>query len=142
MTNVRSFQLSDYAPLTNLLQTELSTTCYDETIEAFGRQLSWDSELVLVAVVQHQVVGMIIGTIDNNNGYYYRIAVASSHQRKGIGRALIQALKKKFEQRKVTRVLITMDDHNTDIKTFYESMGYRSGDFQSSMKKLSIVVGN
>jgi ribosomal protein S18 acetylase RimI-like enzyme len=142
MTNVRSFQLSDYAPLTSLLQNELSTTCYEETIEAFGRQLSWDSELVLVAVVQHQVVGMIIGTIDNNNGYYYRIAVASSHQRKGVGRALIHGLKKKFEQRKVSRVLITMDDHNEGIQPFYESLGYRSSDYQSNMKKLSIVVGN
>ncbi|MEX1031395.1 MAG: GNAT family N-acetyltransferase [Paenibacillaceae bacterium] len=142
MTIVRSFQLSDYAPLTSLLQNELSTTCYEETFEAFGRQLSWDSELVLVAVVQHQVVGMIIGTIDNNNGYYYRIAVTSSHQRKGVGRALIQGLKKKFEQRKVSRVLISMDVHNAHIQPFYESLGYRPTDFQNSVKKLSIVVGN
>jgi len=142
MTNVRSFQLSDYAHLTSLLQDELSTTCYEETIEAFGRQLSWDSDLVLVAVVQQQVVGVIIGTIDNNKGYYYRIAVASSHQRKGVGRALIQGLKKKFEQRKVSRVLITMDDHNTNIQPFYESLGYLPVDFHSPLKKLSIVVGN
>jgi ribosomal protein S18 acetylase RimI-like enzyme len=141
MTNVRSFQLSDYAPLTNLLKDVLSATCYDETMEAFGRQLSWDSELVLVALVQQQVVGMIIGTIDNNNGYYYRIAVASSYQRKGVGRALIQGLKKKFEQRKVSRVLVTMDDHNAPIQPFYESLGYRTADFQRSVNKLSIVVG-
>ncbi|MEX2104104.1 MAG: GNAT family N-acetyltransferase [Bacilli bacterium] len=140
--NVRSFQLSDYAPLTNLLQDELSTTCYEETIEAFGRQLSWDSDLVLVAVVQHQVVGIIIGTIDNNKGYYYRIAVANSHQRKGVGRALTQGLKKRFEQRKVSRVLITMDDHNVHNQPFYESIGYRLVDFQNPVKKLSIVVGN
>ena len=141
MTNVRSFQLSDYAPLTSLLQNELSTTCYEETFEAFGRQLSWDSELVLVALVQNQVVGVIIGTIDDNKGYYYRIAVASSHRSRGVGRTLIQGLKKRFEQRKVSRVLITMDDYNAPIQPFYESLGYRPVDFHSS-KKLSIVVGN
>ena len=141
MTNVRPFQLSDYAPITKLLQDVLSATCYEETIEAFGRQLSWDSELVLVAVEQLQVVGVIIGTIDNNKGYYYRIAVASSHRRIGIGRKLIQGLKKRFEQRKVSRVVITMDDHNEVIQPFYESLGYQTSDFQRSANKLSIVAG-
>lgn len=141
MTNVRSFQLSDYAPVTKLLHEVLSDTCYEETMEAFGRQLSWDSELVLIATVQQQVVGMIIGTIDNNKGYYYRIAVSESHQRKGIGKALIQGLKKRFEQRKVSRVLITVDSHNEEIIPFYESMGYGQTDFQRSVGKLSIVCG-
>lgn len=110
-------------------------------MEAFGRQLSWDSEMVLVAAAQGQVVGVIIGTIDNNKGYYYRIAVAKSHQRKGIGRALTQGLKKRFEQRKVSRVLVTVDSHNEPILPFYESLGYGQTDFQRSVRPLSIVGG-
>ena len=141
MTNVRSFQLSDYAPVTNLLKEVLSEECYEDTMEAFGRQLSWDSELVLVASEQQRVVGVIIGTIDNNHGYYYRTAVARSHQRRGIGRLLIQGLQNRFEKRKVSRVLVTVDTHNERILPFYESLGFGQTEQERSLRQLSIVNG-
>ncbi|KRE22746.1 GNAT family N-acetyltransferase [Paenibacillus sp. Soil522] len=139
--NVRSFQLSDYRPITALLEDVLTEECYEQTMEAFARQLSWDSDLVLVAVENSEIVGMIIGTIDNNKGYYYRIAVSPLHQRKGIGKALIQALRQRFEQRNVTKILITADEHNEPVLPLYESMGYVANDFIRSFQKLSIVAG-
>ncbi|CAM4506666.1 ribosomal protein S18 acetylase RimI-like enzyme [Paenibacillus endophyticus] len=139
--NVRSFQLSDYRPITALLEDVLTEECYEQTMEAFARQLSWDSDLVLVAVENSEIVGMIIGTIDNNKGYYYRIAVSPLHQRKGIGKTLIQSLRQRFEQRNVTKILITADEHNEPVLPLYESMGYVANDFIRSFQKLSIVAG-
>ncbi|MCR2804454.1 GNAT family N-acetyltransferase [Paenibacillus soyae] len=139
--NVRSFQLSDYKPLTELLEEVLTTECYEQTMEAFARQLSWDSELVLVAVKQSEIVGMIIGTIDNNKGYYYRIAVSPEHQRVGVGKALVTALRQRFVQRNVTKILITADEHNEPVLPLYESMGFAASDFFRSFQKLSIVTG-
>ncbi|OMF37840.1 GNAT family N-acetyltransferase [Paenibacillus sp. FSL H8-0548] len=139
--NVRSFQLSDYRPITALLEDVLTEECYEQTMEAFARQLSWDSDLVLVAVENSEIVGMIIGTIDNNKGYYYRIAVSPLHQRKGIGKTLIQALRQRFEQRRVTKILITADEHNEPVLPLYESMGYVANDFIRAYQKLSIVAG-
>lgn len=139
--NVRSFQLSDYKPLTELLEEVLTTECYEQTMEAFARQLSWDSDLVLVAVKESEVVGMIIGTIDNNKGYYYRIAVSPNHQRNGVGKALVTALRQRFEQRNVSKILITADEHNEPVLPLYESMGFASTDFFRSFQKLSIVTG-
>ncbi|MFF2093243.1 GNAT family N-acetyltransferase [Paenibacillus sp. NPDC058174] len=139
--NVRSFQLSDYRPLTALLEDVLTEECYEQTMEAFARQLSWDSELVLVAVEQSEIVGMIIGTIDNNKGYYYRVAVLPSHQRRGIGKALIQSLRQRFEQRNVMKILITADEYNEPVLPLYEAMGYAANDFYRSFQKLSIIAG-
>jgi len=139
--NVRSFQLSDYRPVTELLQTVLSEQCYEQTMEAFGRQLSWDSELVLVASVDGEIAGMIIGTIDNNKGYYYRVAVHSDYQRQGIGKKLIRSLRQRFEQRNVSKIMITADEHNEPILSLYESLGYAATDFFRSFQKLSIVAG-
>ncbi|PZD95608.1 GNAT family N-acetyltransferase [Paenibacillus sambharensis] len=138
---VRSFQLSDYRPLTQLLETTLTEVCYEETMEAFARQLSWDSDLVLVATNNQEVVGMIIGTIDQNRGYYYRIAVHPEYQRQGIGKLLIGALRQRFEQRNVSQILITADEYNEPILSLYESMGYAAKDFFRSFQKLSIVAG-
>ena len=139
--DVRSFQLSDYRPVTQLLETVLSAECYEQTMEAFGRQLSWDSELVLVASEDEEIAGIVIGTIDNNKGYYYRIAVHPDFQRQGIGKQLIASLRKRFVQRNVTKIMITADEHNEPILSLYESLGYVAADFFRSFQKLSIVAG-
>ncbi|MFC5450724.1 GNAT family N-acetyltransferase [Paenibacillus aestuarii] len=136
---IRSFQLSDTSSVTMLLQDVLSEVCYEETMEAFARQLSWDTDLVLIAEVEEQLAGMIIGTIDNNNGYYYRIAVAKEHQRRGIGKALIEAMKSRFLQRNVHKIMVTVDVHNEMVLPVYESAGYSTSDFSRAAHRLSIV---
>ncbi|TDF97242.1 GNAT family N-acetyltransferase [Paenibacillus piri] len=138
---VRSFQLSDYVSVTELFNDVLSEACYEETMEAFARQLSWDSELVLVAVENEQIVGVIVGTIDNHNGYYYRIAVTQPFQRRGIGKALIESLKQRFLKRNVHRILVRVDVHNEMILPVYESAGYQATDFSRTAQRLSIVNG-
>jgi ribosomal protein S18 acetylase RimI-like enzyme len=138
---VRSFQLSDYRSVTELFKLVLSESCYDETMEAFARQLSWDSELVLVAVENEQIVGAIVGTIDNHNGYYYRIAVGKEYQRRGFGKALIESMRQRFLQRKVKRIMVTVDVHNEMVLPVYESAGYQAADFSRTSHRLSIVNG-
>jgi ribosomal protein S18 acetylase RimI-like enzyme len=137
--HVRSFQLADTPSVTKLLQEVLTETCYEDTMEAFARQLSWDTELVLIAEEDEQIVGIIIGTIDHNNGYYYRIAVAELYQRKGIGRAMIEAMKQRFLQRKVNKIMVTVDVHNEIMLPIYESAGYHSSDFSRAAHRLSII---
>lgn len=140
MLLVRGFRLSDYAAVTALLEETLSDACFIETMEAFGRQLSWDGELVLVAERNNQLAGVIIGTIDNENGYCYRIAVRRSHQRRGVGRQLIQALRQRFDRRNVKKVLVTVDDHNEAILPFYRAQGFGQADLES-VSQLRIVNG-
>lgn len=139
--HVRSFQLADYRSVTSLLETVLSEDCFELTMKAFARQLSWDSELVLVAALEDKIIGMIIGTIDNNRGFYYRVAVHPDHQKQGVGKALTHMLKQRFEQRNVTKIMVTADEHNEAVMPFYESIGYASADFYHSFQKLSIVAG-
>lgn len=139
---VRSFQLSDYALITSLFKEVLSEECYEETMDAFAKQLSLDPELVLVATVNGLVAGIIIGTIDHKNrGYYYRIAVAKPYRRKGIGKTLINALKDKFTKRKVTQILVTVDKHNEAVLPVYEAVGYTTNHFSRSFRHLRIVSG-
>ena len=138
---IRSIQLSDYASVTQLLGNVMSESCYEETMEVFARQLSWDSDLVLVALEDNQAVGMIMGNIENSKGYYYRIAVDNPFQRKGIGKSLIESLKNRFIKRNVNQILITMDSHNEPLLPLYESLGYRNEDFLRSIKEISIVNG-
>jgi ribosomal protein S18 acetylase RimI-like enzyme len=139
---VRSFQLSDYADTTSLFQKVMCEDCYEETIKAFGRQLKWDSELVLVAVENDQVIGAIIGTIDKNKAYYYKIAVHPDHQRRGIGRTLVDALKEKFVKRRVMKIMVASCEHSDAVIPLFQSAGFHAADFFNQYRKLSIVSGH
>jgi ribosomal protein S18 acetylase RimI-like enzyme len=140
--NVRSFQLSDYADTTSLFQEVMCEDCYEETMKAFGRQLKWDSELVLVAEENGQVIGAVIGTIDKNKAYYYKIAVHPDFQRQGIGKALVQAMEQRFVRRKVARIMVASCGHNEAlVAPLFQSAGYEAADFFRQQEQLSIVNG-
>jgi ribosomal protein S18 acetylase RimI-like enzyme len=140
---IRTFRLSDYLDVNRLLAEVLTESCYNETNSALARQLSWDSELVLLAEEDEQVLGIIIGTIDHNNGYYYRLAVDSDHRRKGIGKELIVALEKRFRQREVSNILIALDEHGESQElSVFDAVGYFERFFPMGRKVLSIASMN
>lgn len=136
---IRSFQLSDYRFVAKLLQEVLSEECCEETMGAFARQLSWDSELVLVATIKGEVAGVLIGTIDQHLGYVYRIAVGESYRRQGVGKSLVSAMYGRFKQRKVMKVLIAEDEHNKLLQPFYEALELCP--YATPQKPLAIVAG-
>ncbi|TCZ77702.1 GNAT family N-acetyltransferase [Paenibacillus albiflavus] len=136
---IRSFKLSDYGPATALLQRVLSEDCYDATIQAFARQLSWDTDLILIAEQDDEMVGIIIGTIDNAKGYVYRVAVTKEHRGLGIGERLTEALKQRFNIRQVNKIMVNMDSYNEVAIPFFESIGYQEVDFFRFTERLSIV---
>jgi len=138
---IRSFRLSDYRMVAELLEEVLSEECCEETMGAFARQLSWDSELVLVAESEGEIAGVLIGTIDHYKGYVYRIAVRSEYRRQGVGRALVSQMSNRFRQRNVMKVLIAEDKHNQVLRPFYDSLGVKSADIVQLSQPLSIVAG-
>jgi ribosomal protein S18 acetylase RimI-like enzyme len=138
---IRSFQLSDYRSVAELLEEVLSEECCEETMGAFARQLSWDSELVLVAESAGNIAGVLIGTIDHHKGYVYRIAVRKEFRLQGVGRALVSTMNNRFRQRNVMKVLVAEDKHNEHLRPFYDSLGLRPVDFVQLTQPLSIVAG-
>ncbi|MFS1514380.1 GNAT family N-acetyltransferase [Chengkuizengella sp. SCS-71B] len=107
--NLRSFQLSDCEKVTNLLKEVLSDTCYKKTIKVFSKQLSYDSELVLVALDDSEVVGVIIGSIKNKRGQYILTENPSCTDNE-VGKKMVNELKERFLQREVKEMNITMHD--------------------------------
>lgn len=138
---IRSFQLSDYRMVIELLQVVLSEECCEETMGAFARQLSFDSDLVLVATMEDTIAGVMIGTIDQHKGYVYRIAVRPEYQRQGVGKALAAAMNARFRQRNVLKVLVASDKHNEGLRPFYEALRDVKFDFVRPSRPLAIVAG-
>jgi len=142
---LRSFRLSDYMPATQLLEASLSEECCEKTLEALARQLSLDGELVVVAEVEdgtdEHLVGIVLGTVDRNKGYYYRLAVHPEYRNRGVGRALVAKLEQKFQQRNVNSIMIAADEHTEVVLPWFEQLGYGTQHVLRSLQKLRIVTG-
>ncbi|QOS97626.1 GNAT family N-acetyltransferase [Brevibacterium sp. JNUCC-42] len=134
---IRTFRLGDYAAITRIWQeTELDRTDM-ETMDSLAKQLAWDSDLVMVAEEDGEVVGVIVGTIDGTRAYFYRLAVSLSSQGLGIGRKLVEALEKRFHQRGVNQILIMVNQANERVLPFYQTMGYELQQYITLSKKIS-----
>lgn len=134
---IRSFRLGDYAAITRIWRETGLEHSETETLDALAKQLAWDSELVLVAEEQGEVIGVIVGTIDGTRAYFYRLAVLPSLQGSGIGRKLVEAIEAKFKQRGVNRILIMINQDNQRVLPFYHSLGYELQKYITLSKQLS-----
>ncbi len=134
---IRTFRLGDYAAITRIWQETGLEQTEMESLDALAKQLAWDSELVMVAEHEGEVVGVVVGTIDGTRAYFYRLAVDPKMQGTGIGRKLVEAIENRFRQRGVNHVLIMVNQDNKKVLPFYHSLGYELQKYVTLSKKLS-----
>jgi len=55
--------------------------------------------------------------------FLYDIAVAADHQRRGIGRRLVDALRREASNQGITTMFVPADEEDTDALQFYAALG-------------------
>jgi len=94
-----------------------------------GRLLARPGFWAYAAVVDGASVGGLTAhtlpmtTGERSEVFLYDIAVAADHQRVGIGRALIDALRRDARAEGVEVVVVPVDDDDADAIDFYRSLG-------------------
>jgi [ribosomal protein S18]-alanine N-acetyltransferase len=127
MMQLRSFQLSDIHDVSQIWKMTASGERERETLRVLSEQLAMDRDLVLVAEDAGQrVIGAIVGTMDGDTGFFYCLAVHPDYQSRTIGTQLVNELEKRFLQKKVKRIWITVDQGTEKLLPFYQHLGYHN----------------
>lgn len=105
-------------------------------IEVGLRGWSWDparvarairgrETCVIVAEIDRRIAGFSIAEFGETHLHISLLAVAPTHQRSGIGRALMQWLEKSALTAGIADIQLELRANNTSARFFYEALGYQ-----------------
>ena len=120
--HIRDFEVQDTESLVNILKANQQYSHPDiDGPEAMLRVRDCQAAEFLVAVDDGQVVGMIRGTYDGSRAIIYLASVAPNRQRQGIGRALVQEIAHRFQERGADSIAVIVPG---DL-SFWKHMNFR-----------------
>ena len=100
------------------------------------RKLAVQRELFLVAVLDSEIVGTVMGGYDGHRGWVYYVAVSPKHRRHGIGTALMTGVEEGLARIGCPKINLQVRASNDPVVSFYEQLGYRVEERVSMGKRL------
>ncbi len=88
---ISNFSMSDYPAVRSIWEKVFSLRPVDDE-EHIRMKLERDPDLLLVAEVDGEVVGVVFASNDGRQAIIHRLAVLPEHQKKGIGTELVSEL--------------------------------------------------
>ena len=93
-------------------------------------------ELFLVALMDEDLVGSAMAGFDGLRGWVYYLAVDPDHQRRKIGTAFMKRVGAQLISLGCPKLNLQIRADNSDVQSFYESLGYDPEDRISMGKRL------
>ena len=134
---IRPYEECDEETVSHLWAEVLADTApHNDPVTVIRQKLALERDLFFVAVVNGAVVGTIMGGYDGHRGWAYALAVCPTHQRRGVGTALLRHLETALARRGCLKVNLQVRTSNADVVAFYERLGYAIEERVSMGKRL------
>ena len=127
---IRTATIGDSAAVARLVSSLGYPTSCEQMRKRLESILGAEDYGTLLACEDDQIVGFIgtrVGPLYEDDGLYGQImalSVAVDHQRRGIGRMLVQAAEAGLAARGVHVLIVTSGNQRADAHAFYEKNGY------------------
>jgi N-acetylglutamate synthase len=95
-----------------------------ETREEFIAYLDRNPGLSVVAEEAGSLVAAVMGGHDGRRGYFYHLAVAKSHRRRGIARAMLERSLARMAAQGIRRASVFVVATNQEGREFWERLGW------------------
>jgi ribosomal protein S18 acetylase RimI-like enzyme len=93
-----------------------------DSIEGLTRLIREPAALLLVATIDDQIVGSVIGGWDGWRGNVYRLAVSPEQRRKGIARRLVAEISSELFAKGATRLSALVEHEHQWAIDFWDSV--------------------
>jgi ribosomal protein S18 acetylase RimI-like enzyme len=123
--SIRACRLENIDAVLELWRQADATPGVTDNADDLRRAVIESQAHVLVAEVEGQIVGSIIGTFDGWRGNIYRLAVHPDHRRQGVARALVSEVENWLTQQGAKRITALVEKDHPIAMTFWEAVGYR-----------------
>ena len=106
------------------------------------KKIAVEDGLFFVVIRRQIVVGTVMAGYDGHRGWIYSIAVHPTHQRKGIGSALLAFAEKELSSVGCVKINLQIIDGNEGVQRFYQAKGYLAEKRISMGKRLDDNIEN
>ncbi len=104
-----------------------------DTPDEIGKKIQRDPDLFLIAELDHEVVGTVIGGFDGRRGMIYHLAVAVSLRGQGVGSRLMGEVEARLRAKGCAKCYLLVLQDNSEAIKFYEQIGWQSMDGRVSL---------
>jgi GNAT superfamily N-acetyltransferase len=130
--SIRDFELSDIDAIVEILKLNGQYGFPEvDGPQAMKRVKACPAAVFLVYELDEKVVGFTRGTYDGSRAMIHQLSVHPSHQRHGIGKALVKEIIERFQNTGAPTVSATITEESLP---FWEKIGFK--------RKLVFLVGN
>ena len=137
--SIRGFSFPDDYPAVYALWEEAGTGIQlrrSDQIEEIAKKLELDPDLFLVAEIEKQIVGSVLGGFDGRRGMMYHMAVRMENRRQGIALRLMEELERRLREKGCIRYYMLVTEDNQEAIQFYEAYGWERMDLFAYGKDL------
>ncbi len=99
-----------------------------DTPDEIAKKASRDPDLFLVAEVDGQIVGSVIGGFDGRRGMIYHLAVAAPFRGQGVASQLMNEVESRLRAKGCLKCYLLVMDGNDNAMRYYEKRGWESMD--------------
>jgi ribosomal protein S18 acetylase RimI-like enzyme len=96
-----------------------------DTPEELRKKLKRDPDLFLVAELDGQIIGTIIGGYDGRRGMIYHLAVHETVRKQGVGAMLMNEVEKRLQAKGCVKCYLLILADNEQAAQFYENRGWK-----------------
>lgn len=100
----------------------------DDSFEGIERFLKRNPTTNYIAKVENKIIGVILCGHDGRRGYIYHTAVNTDYRKKGIGKALVDAVLSALKKEKINKVALVAFTSNDLGNKFWQSLGFAKRD--------------
>jgi len=88
------------------------------------KKIQRDPDLFLLAEVDGQIVGAVMGGFDGRRGMVYHLAVDRPYQGRGIGKRLMAELESRLKVKGCIKYYLLVTHENVEAQAFYRHLGW------------------